>query len=76
MQEEKVHTVEPAPQTPAYIFPSSSPIWVGFPTPTWEWSIFGSNLMVVTLSEESDHVATWWRRLITGIFLGSTWRKL
>ena len=51
-------------------------ITIGKLTPLWEWKVFGNDIMVVTIYEGQEHIVTWWRKLITRIFFGSTWRKL
>jgi hypothetical protein len=38
----------------------------------WEWDVFGGGLMVAKTPFE----VPWWRRVLTRIFLGSTWRRL
>lgn len=42
------------------------------PPSIWEWDVFGGGLLVVSTPTN----VPLWRRILTKIFLGSTWKKL
>jgi hypothetical protein len=47
--------------------------FVDWPKEKWEWAILGDpELITVRLRRD----VSWWRRMMTRIVLGSTWRKL
>jgi hypothetical protein len=51
------------------------PVWgaIKKPDPTiWIWDVVGGGLIVVKLPRE----VSWFKRIRTKIFLGSTWKKV